>query len=225
MNQQKLHDRLKSKLKHEQLLLWLGALAALVGGIIVLFLTFWSTYAILWFTTYWWLETSHQMRMILAGVFLILLFIGNATTDREYLDHIELDISPHRTIEVAVARAAGAGWMLAFSDPKAARSSIKMFTTLLYTGPRAVMQSWELVRRAIRLGKIDVDPCANAIGRALKADERVPFESLLTDVPEAFQQKCVEDLSYIEGVVILKSNPVGITLAPEFVQELKAKRK
>ncbi|MDB4679918.1 hypothetical protein OAE80_02945, partial [Planctomycetaceae bacterium] len=82
MKRKQLQDRIINKLKRESLLLVAGSLGAFVVGLVILFFTFWSTFGLLIFTTYWWISLSYNMLKILSAVFLALLFIGNATTKR-----------------------------------------------------------------------------------------------------------------------------------------------
>ena len=85
------------------------------------------------------------------------------------------------------------------------------------------MQTWHLLRRALRMGRIDVERCISAIGEVIKTESRVSFDSLMTDLPESQIESYVEDLSFIDGVVILRSDPVGLTLSPEFIEKLKGR--
>jgi hypothetical protein len=91
MKRKQLQDRIINKLKRESLLLVAGSLGAFVVGLVILFFTFWSTFGLLIFTTYWWISLSYNMLKILSAVFLALLFIGNATTKRAYLNKLELE--------------------------------------------------------------------------------------------------------------------------------------
>ena len=68
MKRKQLQDRLERKLKREATLLMLGAVGSLLLGLFVLFLTFWSTYGILLFTTSWFLPWSHTLLMTCSGV-------------------------------------------------------------------------------------------------------------------------------------------------------------
>jgi hypothetical protein len=221
MKRKQLQDRLSNKLKRESLLLLAGSVGAFLVGLVVLFFTFWFTFGTLLLTTYWWISLSYNMLCMLSMVFLMLLFIGNATTDRKYLDKIELNIGPHRDLEVAVAIGTGFGSILAFSDGKAARSSIKMFTTLLYTGPRIIVASWYMMKHALKLKNINFNLVTPAIAKAYKAEARVSLEQLLEGTHEATHRIILEDLLKIDGVVLLRSPPAGITLSPEFIEALR----
>ncbi|HSG71424.1 MAG TPA: hypothetical protein VLA12_13470 [Planctomycetaceae bacterium] len=221
MNQLQLQKWLTKKLATQQILLWLGAVASLLVGAIVLYLTFWMTYGLLWFTTSWFINLSHSTLMIVSGLILLFLFIANATTDRGYLDEIELNVGPHREIQLLVARASGMGWMMAFSDAKAARSTIKMISTLLFTGPRITVECVKLIQKASRMRKIEIENCSIVLLQAIKLGKRLTFESLLDDFSKESLPTLISDLSLIEGVVLLRSEPPGLTLAPHFVEELK----
>jgi hypothetical protein len=221
MNQKQLQQWLTKKLTTQQRLLWIAAVASLLAGVILLYLTFWITYGILWFTTYWWISLSHSTLMMISGLILMFLFIANATTNRESLDTIELNVGPHRDLQVVVTRTAGMGWMMAFSDAKAARSTIKMIATLLFTGPRITVHTWKLIQKAARLRTIGIANCSTVLLQAIKLGERLTFESLLDDFSKESLPTLISDLTLIEGVVLLTSEPPGLTLAPHFVDELK----
>lgn len=70
----------------------MGSVLALLSGVAVLFMTFWVTYAIIFYGA---IEVSVAMVLaadfrihVVSGIFIVLLFIGNATTCREYLADI-----------------------------------------------------------------------------------------------------------------------------------------
>ena len=62
----------------------LGSIIACLAGAVVLFLTYWITYGVLWFVLRHF-DLDPIIYMISSVVFIILLFIGNARTDQAYL--------------------------------------------------------------------------------------------------------------------------------------------
>ncbi|MDB4679889.1 hypothetical protein OAE80_02800, partial [Planctomycetaceae bacterium] len=132
-----------------------------------------------------------------------------------------LNIGSHRDLEVAIAFGTGFGSVLEFSDAKAARSSIKMFTTLLYTGPRVVVASVSMFRRGVQMRHVDATTITSAIGKVLQAEGRVSLETILEKHDESTHQSIIEDLLMIDGVVLLRSSPAGITLSNELTSELR----
>jgi hypothetical protein len=52
-----------------------GSVAALVFGIVVCVITFWILYAIIWYAFNGMLPHTHQTRMIICGIVLVILFM------------------------------------------------------------------------------------------------------------------------------------------------------
>src|SRR6266478_6400772 len=130
-----------------------GCLSALslLSGVVLLFLTFWLVYAIIWVITSGFSAASellvskpvflsHGWRLTLSGVFIVLLFIGNARTSREYLGSYPRDDYP--VSPAALGGSLAVVWLLSHSE-----ATSKMICDLLYTGPRLVVGAWNLARR------------------------------------------------------------------------------
>jgi len=120
----------------------LGALLlsalALVAGLVVLFLTF----AIIWFGMLGIsaaselmfnkrLIVSHIWRLVLSSIFIVLLFIGNARTDREYL--ADYPRRNYRGIGIGTQAGVAGALVSLLAYPGA---STRMISDLLFTGPR-----------------------------------------------------------------------------------------
>jgi len=132
---------------------FLSALA-LVAGMVVLFLTFWFTYAIIWFGMLGISATSellfnrrlvlnHIWRLILSSVFIGLLFIGNARTDREYL--ADYPRRNYRGIGIGTQAGVAGALVSLLTYPGA---STRMISDLLFTGPRLVVYACRLAAQA-----------------------------------------------------------------------------
>ena len=121
------------------------SLLAFVAGLVVLFLTFWFTYAVIWFGMLGIsaafellfnrrLVLTHVWRLILSSIFIFLLFIGNARTAREYL----ADYPKRNYRGIGIGTQAGvAGAMVSLLAYPGA--STRMISDLLFTGPRLVV--------------------------------------------------------------------------------------
>ena len=121
----------------EALLSLLTALLAALGGAVTLFLTFWLAYAVIFvatrgvsavaelaFNTQ--LHLSHGGRLWLSGGFLLLLFVGNATTSREESEtYPHSDYRPSDGIPMQLGIAGALVWMLAY--PEASSKMISAF--------------------------------------------------------------------------------------------------
>lgn len=95
-----------------------------------------------------------------------------------------------------------------------------MILTLLFTGPRITVECLRLIQKAGRMRRIEIENCSIVLLQAIKLGERLTFESLLDEFSKESLPTLISDLSLIEGVVVLRSDPFGLTLAPHFVEEL-----
>ena len=123
----------------------LVSLLALIAGVVVLFLTFWFTYAIIWFGMLGVsagsellfnkrLVLTHIWRLVLSSIFIVLLFIGNARTDREYL--ADYPRRNYRGIGIGTQAGVAGALVSLLAYPGA---STRMISDLLFTGPRLVV--------------------------------------------------------------------------------------
>src|SRR5436189_4199752 len=140
---------------------WILAVAALGGGLFLLFLTFWFTYVILFIlgsgASALWdllfnkkLVISQEIRLIGSGLFLVLLFVQYFRTDPSYWSDLpRID-----------TRRFGSGdfdwvWLRLLYNPEA---SARVIADLLLCGPRILVSAPGFVTKAAQLRKLDVGP-------------------------------------------------------------------
>src|SRR5437867_2536353 len=127
---------------------------ALAASVVVLGITFFFSYAVVWFGFNLGVASfsrllfnssvhiSHPMILLVCWVFVVLLFIGNARTSREYLDTL-----PKRNYVPSASMPGGVfgalGTLLAYPG-----ASARMITDLLFTGPRLVVVAWGALKKA-----------------------------------------------------------------------------
>jgi len=157
---------------------------SLVGGLVLLFLTFWFVYAIIWFGMFGVSAASellaskrvslpHAWRLGLSAAFIALLFIGNARTSREYLSAYPKD--NYRPSPAVFGGSLALIWLLGHSE-----ASSKMISDLLFTGPRCVMAGLDLGSKFMRLNNLDLGACSQVLSRlaegqaSISKDEFVP---------------------------------------------------
>ena len=197
----------------------LTAFAALLGGAVILFLTFWFTYAIIWFCVPGIsavtelafskkLRLAHEWRLLLSGLFLLLLFIQHLRTCPWHWGNYPQDENYDRAW--ALGRAFGpAGALL--SAPGA---SANMIADILMSGPRLTTGAWKLWRESRRLHFLDEAGCAQLLGFLASRPSAVPYE----DLHQAGWEEWFGHLRCVEGVIFLEK---GITLSSELRQELQ----
>ncbi len=218
---------LKKKLAKHAMACWGTALLALLAGALVLFLTFWLAYAVLFVgegavsslgELVWnhQLYLTHVWRLALCGCFLLALFV-------EWLRRSVWDLGNYPTANVPPGTQAlvyhggvAASFAVLLANPQATST---MLTELLYTGPRLVVGSWHLVRQAFRFRRLDVPACAWTLALLASTDHAVTYENLAAAWPGADWPRLRNELGQVQGVVVLAK---GLSLTDELRQNLRS---
>lgn len=212
---------LRRKISAEVAASWGMAVVALLAGLTVLFLTFWLSYAVIYigargisavseliFGTR--IRLAHEWRLVGAGVFLVLLFIGHLRAPP-----FERGDYPPRNDALLIFHSGAFGPLVQLlAQP---RASSKMIADILYTGPRLVTGAWGLSTRAFWLGKANAVACAPVLMLLASRDKAVTWEELSEAFPDATWDRLHPQLRLINGIVYLEK---GIALSAELREEL-----
>ena len=196
------------------------ALLAVLAGVVVLFLTFWFTYAVIYvgcmgasaFSELAFnqkLRLTHGWRLAGSGLFLVLLFIQHfLTSPWHWGDYPRRDYVSAPALQYHAGVAGGLAFMLAYPG-----ASANMIADILLSGPRLVTGAWNLGRESMRLARLDETGCAELIAFLLSCNAAVPYDELRSAGWEAWfgQLRC------INGVVFLEK---GLSLSGELRNEL-----
>jgi hypothetical protein len=201
---------------------------ALAAGTVVLTITFFFAYAIVWFGFNFGvsgfsqllfnqrLHISHPAILLVCAVFLVLLFVGNARTSRDYLASL-----PKRNYVPSASMPGGAfgalGTLLAYPD-----ASSRMIADLLFTGPRLMVAALSAFKKAGRLVRLDAEGCSRVLAVLLSRNSHFSCEEVseLAGVPDS--AKVFRQMRDLDGVVFLQSEPAGLSLTSELREELGA---
>jgi hypothetical protein len=190
---------------------------------LVLFVTYWIVYVVLYLGFEWLFPGSHIARLVGSLIVLVLLFIGNATTDRRYLETYSFTTgtSYGRPVTIYVPMVGMASTINPLA-PESVHSFAKFITGLLYTGPRWATEGVRLIGRARRLAGLDVEGCAPVLALLAKKDGVVPFAELAAVIPvghDVVTVLCrVQDL---DGVRVVRGEPAGLMLLSDLRGELR----
>jgi hypothetical protein len=196
-----------------------GSVAAFVGGLLALVITFWLAYGALYFGFQWLLPHTHQTRLLISGAFLILLFIGNARTSRDYLTAYEISTVDGREPYTIYLPEVGMTSNLNFLDPKTVNSMTKIIAQLLFIGPRLFVAATRLIRRVGKLREVRVLPCARGIEMLRRHRGRVPFTEILAGLDDD-AAVTLQQLLLLDALQFLQSAPPGAMLTSKFREEL-----
>ena len=196
------------------------AIVALLSGLVVLVFTFWFTYAIVWFgfqgvsalsslVVSKKLHLAHEWRLVVSGVFLVLLFVQHFRTDPwHWGDYPKGDYVSAPGLQARAGVMGGLGFMLAYPG-----ASANMIADILLSGPRLVSGAWNLWREARKLMRLDEEGCSQLLTFLASRSNAVPYAALC----EAGWEDWFSQLCSIEGVVFLEK---GLSLTAELRREL-----
>ncbi len=220
MNSETIKSWLKRKKSSGATSRILLSLVALLAGIVVLFLTFWFTYAIIWFgmrgisafTELAFskrLSLTHDWRLIASGVFIGLLFLQHfRTSPAHWGSYPRRDYVAAPALQYHAGVLGSLGFMLAYPG-----ASANMIADILLSGPRLVTGAWTLVRESRRMQQLDADGCCQLLAFLASRPVAVSYEELR----EAGWEDWFAQLRNIEGVVFLEK---GLSLTAELRKEL-----
>jgi hypothetical protein len=211
---------LRKKRSMQGLLRAIGGLALLVLGAAITFITFWLIYLVIWFPLHWF-QVGHNTLLLIAGLLTLLLFVGNARTDREYLREYSFTTGTF-TDKIVTLYVPGVGMASNINPlaPDTMHSGVKMITSALYTGPRAVTAALRMLRTAYRLGTLDIKGCAAVIAFLHKHPGRAAYKEIAESLTGLDPVKTFPQLSNIDGVLFLEKDPAGLALTSELTAEL-----
>jgi hypothetical protein len=222
LKQHAIYFWLEKKARSQARLSLLAAGLLFLLGLVVLSITFGVIYLVIGCAFDWAIPHSPSTRLIVSLIVLGLLFVGNATTDRAYLESLSFSTGTKEEKPVSIyVPTVGMASTINPLAPDSAHSIVKVITTLLYTGPRLVTGSMRMCGKGRRLARMDLAGQAAVLELLYRKDKRVPFEEIAAAVPPGhYVGAIVQQLRELDAVLFLKSPPPGLALTSDFRQEM-----
>lgn len=198
--------------------------ASLLAGLLVLYISFWASYAVIWFISHSFFRLSHPVILLIAGAFMTLVVIVGAKQNLEPLDPLNRQTGLARDMDITLSPWNRYGMSYTTNAAKAAafevRSVASVVNYILCGGVILVLGSVQRLRRWRRMKAIDVDGCARVIALLHATAKRRCFEEIVGDLPGLNPVQVFDDLRFVEGVLFLADDPPGLRLHPETKSEL-----
>lgn len=220
-----LEEWIEQKRGRQMPIIWLLAPLAFLAGLVVLFLTFWLLYALL-FVMGWGVSAivelvasrefmiPHFWRLLLAGAWLIGVCVSYARNPSSNMNPIPAhDYVGWSPTFHGGGTAAGLVMLAAYPGATA-----HLLRDLFQTGPRLIHGALGLGRMFSAIKSIQPPFCAIYLERLVRAGSAVTWEELKNiDGPESLK-RAVNQLRSIDGVIFLEK---GVTLPTELRRELR----
>ena len=220
IQQNKIEIWLKNKIKHEVLGKSLIAVGMFVFSMIILFITFWVVYAVIYLGSDWIYPLSHNVLWWSSFIVIGLLFRGNSKTCKEYLSQYSFTTGT-ATDEIVVF--IGGKSNINPLAPDSMHSCAKLITNILYIGPNIFMFALRNLKQTIHLSKIDISECSEVIKLLFESEEKIPISDITSQL-SLTSNKVFLDLCCLDGVLFLSKDQPSIALSGKIKEELEASR-
>lgn len=223
MDQCLVTEWLRKRARRQAMLNLLGGILILLGGAVVLALTWLLTYVVSLFALGGWVGFTSWIHTILAWTFLPLLFWGNARTSREYLSQYSVTVgtSFQRVVNFHLI---GVGMVSNINPlaPDTIHTGVKIITDWLYAGPRLVVGGFGMLLKAKRIRQLDPKSCGAVLGVLFAAPGKLSFQEIVDRTGSIDPTRVFPQLHEIDGVLFLQAEPAGLTLSQELRAEMRS---
>jgi len=130
--------------------------------------------------------------------------------------------------EVTIVKSAAtmsSAWTYAFGSLESDRTWIEILLGLLSLPQRMFAAAWFSWQRKREIEAVEIAPCALILRLLHKEAERVDLKKITEEVELTDLAQTLRQVSLIDGVVFLKRNSVGLSLANRLVDDIEAWRK
>lgn len=188
-------------------------------GLVVLFFQFWLLYFLIWGVSMSAGGLSHWPRIFFALIGTGLLFVGNKFSSTDDLDEMNLSIGPRRSIPGEKLREVGFGALSAFSSFEDSPALVKFVTMPLFMGPRIIAAGLGMLKQGKALQEFDPNECGRVLNSLIRAGKRISFEQFGEKFSDMDLENILPKLMLLDGVILMKSSPIGLTVAPSLLDE------
>lgn len=152
---------------------------------------------------------------LIAALFILLLFWGNAKTSREYLSQYRFVSGT--TSDNIVAFGANINPLA----PETIGTFTKIIATILFIGPSLMVAAYRMYRRVGRLYRLDIQSCAKILALLDTTNKKMSYQSIIDSVPEIEASKVFTQFHEIDGVLFLEKEPAGLVLSEDLKADLR----
>jgi len=200
----------------------LTALLSCFGGIVCLFVTWGLTYLVSFLTLGPWIGPRHWIHSASGIVVIILLFVAQVQTSREYWSEYSVTTGDGGPVVTFYLPGVGVVSNVNPLAPNTVRTAAKLITDCLLTGPRLLGATANEVRKASRLKRLDTAACAEVLALVLAAGRKMSFQEIVKARSGLDPVTIFLQLRDIDGVLFLQSEPAGLTISAELKETLRS---
>jgi hypothetical protein len=214
--------------KNKAAILWgiISAALFLFAGLLVLCISFWVTYGVLWFLSFSFFGVGyHHLLLLISGAFMALVIIVGSRRNQEDLDLLQNQYRSPQEMDIQLAPTRYGMSYDAYAVKAGAfeiRSIASVVNYVLCGGVKLALGGIARFRLANRLGSVDIEGCTRVISFLWATNKRQSFTEIAQALPSLNPVRVFEDLRCVEGILFLTSEPAGLALHPDLREELNS---
>jgi hypothetical protein len=142
---------------------------------------------------------THQFLLAVTLVLVVLLFVTFFFRDRE-----------------------GGQRPFAFKGKNVAQSISTLLVDVLYVAPQLFKVAFDFLSKSVRLALIDIHACSSILSVLAEHSGRLSYTSIINALNLQQSVRAFRDVSLLDGVVVLASEPSGLSLTADLREEIAA---
>lgn len=197
-----------------------GAAALLIAGgvavTLMTFLFFWGVFAC---------GLGRWGAIPAIGVVVGLFFLQRRV-DGDPAEPIEVDAGSRGLLTLRLSRLTGNSWLMYLDKPAGDPNPVVRFATnAALLGPRLFAVGRRMWARSRQMKSLDIGLVASGLDALMQSGNRVAIGDLIQEFSAADPQRFIADLTTIDGVILLTSDPPSLTLTPSVAEDYEAWRR
>lgn len=215
-------DTLRQKVQEAVTANFTGGLLICGAALLTAIVIYWMAFALLGFVTGWLFTLPYWLKRLLSLAVVVGLYVLHARTNVEVLMELEVATRDGRPPFSIRWPAVGLLTNVQVFAPETRRSIIRLVAAIWLISPQLMWAGWQDLRRARRLRQLDITACATIISMMLGKTKKVSFEEILAAYPHLDVSGLAAQLLELDGVVLLREEPPGLTLTADLRHDFLA---
>lgn len=151
------------------------------------------------------------------------LFFLQRKFDGDDVEPVVVDAGPRGYLTLRLSRLTGSSWLMFLDKPSSDLNPvIRLATNLVLLAPRLLRLSGRMWTLSQRIKRMDVAAVGLGLDALMQSGGRIAIGDLVQDFPNQNPQRFVSDLTTVDGVILLASDPPGLTLSPSFTEDFES---
>lgn len=158
---------------------------------------------------------------VVAGLFLL-----QRKVDGEDQEPVQVNAGSRGIVTLQLSRLTGNSWLMYLDNPSVDFNPVaRIGLTVMLLAPRLARLSVRMWQLSRRMQTMDLAAVGAGLDAMMQSGRGVSIGELLQDFPNAEPQRFIGDLTIVDGVILLSSDPPSLTVTPSVHEEFDTWKK